>query len=187
MNPQKHPGPKFKIRKAKLADCPAIDELIKMSARGLSAQDYTSDQVEEALKEAFGVDTDLIRDGTYFVAEEDQILVGCGGWSYRKKLFGGDSRPSEDAGKLDPRSDSAKIRAFFVHPLWARKGIGKAILARCEAEAGAMGFKSLELMSTLPGVRFYSALGYEGSDPITYTLAPGLTIKFLPMRKLISH
>jgi len=185
MNPHADAAPKFKIRKANLTDSSAIEELIKISARGLGREDYSSDQIEEALKGAFGVDTDLIRDGTYFVAEADEILVGCGGWSFRKKLFGGDSRPSQDQGKLDPRSDSAKIRAFFVHPLWARKGIGKAILARCEAEAGAMGFKSLELMATLPGVKFYSALGYAGSDPINYTLAPDLTIEFLPMRKIL--
>jgi GNAT superfamily N-acetyltransferase len=181
------PAIKYQLRKAKLEDCPAIEELIELSARGLSAEDYSPEQIEGALKGAFGVDTDLIKDGTYYLAEADENLVGCGGWSFRKKIFGGDSRPSEDSGKLDPRSDPAKIRAFFVHPLWARKGMGKAILERCESEAGAMGFKSLELMATLPGVSFYSALGYTGSDPINYTLAAGLTIKFLPMRKAISR
>jgi len=185
----------YEIRKANLTDAPAIEELIKISARGLSAEDYASEQIEEALKGAFGVDTALIRDGTYFVAEADETLVGCGGWSYRKKLFGGDSRPSDSSGdpgagdsdalELDPRKDSAKIRAFFVHPLWARKGIARAILARCEAEARAKGFKSLELMATLPGIRFYSALGYEGSEPTNYPLAPDLTIKFIPMRKTL--
>ena len=175
----------YKIRKAKLIECPAIEELIKISARGLSADDYTSEQIEGALQGAFGVDTDLIRDGTYFVADTGEILVGCGGWSYRKKLFGGDSLPSQDPDQLDPRIDPAKIRAFFVHPRWARKGIGKAILERCELEAGAMGFKSLELMATLPGLKFYSVLGYVGADPIDYTLAPGLTIKFIPMRKTL--
>jgi len=175
----------YEIRKANLTDAPAIEELIKISARGLSAEDYTSEQIEGALEGAFGVDTDLIKDGTYFVAEAGEILVGCGGWSHRKKLFGGDSYPSQDPGELNPRTDPAKIRAFFVHPLWARKGIAKAILERCEAEAGAMGFKSLELMATLPGIRFYSTLGYAGSDPINYSLAPDLTIKFIPMRKTL--
>ena len=185
MNARAESEMRYKIRKATLIDAPAIGELIKISARGLSAEDYTSEQIEGALRGAFGVDSDLIKDGTYFVTEAGDVLVGCGGWSYRKKLFGGDTLASEEAGKLDPRTDSAKIRAFFVHPLWARKGIAKAILLRCEEEAGAMGFKSLELMATLPGIRFYSTLGYTGSDPIDYTLAPDLTIKFIPMRKIL--
>ena len=132
MNARAESEMRYKIRKATLIDAPAIGELIKISARGLSAEDYTSEQIEGALRGAFGVDSDLIKDGTYFVTEAGDVLVGCGGWSYRKKLFGGDTLASEEAGKLDPRTDSAKIRAFFVHPLWARKGIAKAILLRCE-------------------------------------------------------
>src|SRR5258706_2658589 len=142
-------GVKYRIRKATLADSPAIDELIRASAGGLSAGDYNPAQVEGALKGVFGVDTDLIRDSTFFVAETDEILAGCGGWSYRKKLFGGDNLAAQNPEELDPRTDSAKIRAFFVHPSWARKGIARAILALCETEALARGFKTLELMSTL--------------------------------------
>ena len=141
--------------------------------------------MEEALKGVFGVDTDLIRDGTYFVAETDDVLVGCGGWSHRKKLFGGDSYPDREPEELDPRTDSARIRAFFVHPSWARKGIGRAILALCETEALARGFRALELMATLPGIKLYSALGFEGSDRISYQLSPGLTMEMLPMKKIL--
>ncbi|RPI77426.1 MAG: GNAT family N-acetyltransferase, partial [Desulfobacteraceae bacterium] len=118
---------KYKIRKAELNDCPEIEKLIALSARGLSAQDYTPEQIEGALQGAFGVDTQLIKDGTYFVVEAGGLLVGCGGWSKRKTLFGSDKRESRDPAELDPAIDPAKIRAFFVHPEWARKGIGRAL------------------------------------------------------------
>src|SRR2546430_15786586 len=97
----------------------------------------------------------LIEDGTYFVAETDDTLIGCGGWSKRKTLFGGDQFSNRDAGLLDPRLETAKIRAFFVHPNFARQGIGRAILDRCAAAATHHGFISLELMASLPGVEFY--------------------------------
>ena len=178
----------YTIRKATLDDCPGIENLIALSARGLSAEDYTSEQVEAALRGAFGVDTVLINDRTYFVAESDGMLVGCGGWSKRKTLFGGDRHIARDSTELDPKTEPAKIRAFFVHPEWARKGIARAILALCESEALAHGFSSLELMSTLPGVKLYSACGFEGMEPVTYELSSGLLIEFIPMKKLLrSH
>jgi GNAT superfamily N-acetyltransferase len=133
----------------------------------------------------FGVDTALVVDGTYFVAEAAGTLVGCGGWSSRKTLFGGDRYADRDAGELDPLTEPAKIRAFFVHPAWARKGIGTAILARCENEARAHGFRSLELMATLPGVKLYAAHGYLGKERVAYEIA-GARIEFLPMRKDVS-
>ena len=120
----------YLIRKATLNDCPTIEKLIALSARELSAQDYTSEQIEGALKGAFGIDTQLIRDGTYFVVEAGDAMIGCGGWSKRKTLFGGDRREARDSAELNPETDPAKIRAFFVHPKWARKGIGRAILER---------------------------------------------------------
>ena len=110
----------------------------------------------------------LIEDGTYFVAVADDIIIGCGGWSKHKTLFGGDQFSNRNAGLLDPRFEAAKIRAFFVHPNFARQGIGRAILDRCEVEAARKGFISLELMSTLPGVEFYIACGYVATDPIFY-------------------
>src|SRR6185436_8450929 len=112
----------------------AIQRLIAESARRLSREHYSDVQIEAAIATVFGVDTTLIEDGTYFVAEIDGALAGCGGWSKRKTLFGGDQYTSRDAGYIDPKSDPAKIRAFFVHPDFARRGVARAILSRCEAE-----------------------------------------------------
>jgi GNAT superfamily N-acetyltransferase len=173
----------FSLRKATLEDRPALEELIAESARGLSRPDYTDSQVEAALGSAFGVDSELIRDGTYFVAEADDRLVGCGGWSRRATLFGSDAQPGRRSELLDPAKDSARIRAFFVHPDWARRGVGRAILERCEAEARANGFRSAELLSTLPGHPFYRTLGYAGDEKVQHSLPDGVTIDFIPMRK----
>lgn len=173
----------FSLRKATLDDRPALEKLIAESARGLSHPDYTDTQVEAALGSAFGVDSELIADGTYFVAEVDGRPVGCGGWSRRSTLFGGDAQPGRRSELLDPARDSARIRAFFVRPDWARRGIGRAILEKCEAEALAHGFQSVELLATLPGHRFYRTLGYAGDERVTHSLAGGITIDFIPMRK----
>ena len=173
----------FALRKATLDDRPAIERLIGDSARGLSRGDYTEAQVEAALGGAFGVDSELIRDGTFFVAEVDGRVVGCGGWSRHATLFGGDAQPGRRSELLDPERDSARIRAFFVHPEWARRGIGRAILERCEAEARAHGFRSAELLATLPGHKFYRALGYGGDERVAHELPGGVTIAFMPMSK----
>ena len=173
----------YRIRRATLDDRAALERLISESARGLSREDYSEEQVEAALASVFGVDTDLILDGTYYVAEAGGELVGCGGWSRRRTLFGGDRYAERDSGELDPATEPAKIRAFFVHPGWARRGVGGAILATCEREAKAYGFRSLELMATLPGVRLYAARGYEGSERVAYEIGVGVTIEFVPMRK----
>ncbi|MGL4621024.1 GNAT family N-acetyltransferase [Chroococcidiopsis sp.] len=172
------------LRQARLDERAEIERLIAASARRLSRADYTDEQIEAAIAAVFGVDTDLIVDGTYFVAEAG-ILVGCGGWSKRKTLFGGDRYSDRESGYLDPNCDAAKIRAFFVHPDWARQGIGRAILQRCELEAQASGFRSLELMATLPGVKLYRAYGYTGSDRVAYTIGNGVSIEFVPMSKTI--
>src|SRR5215212_7250715 len=134
----------YNIRKATPADCERISELIAASARGLSRADYSDAQIEAAIATVFGVDSDLIQDGTYFVAESSGELVGCGGWSRRKTLFGGDQFSTRDASYLNPGSEPAKIRAFFVHPGHARQGIAQAILARCESEAAEYGFDAVE-------------------------------------------
>ncbi|HVE65295.1 MAG TPA: GNAT family N-acetyltransferase [Thermoanaerobaculia bacterium] len=173
----------FSLRKATLKDRPRLEELIAQSAKGLSRGDYSREQIEVALQGAFGVDSELIRDGTYFVADVEGEIVGCGGWSRRKTLFGGDSQSGRQSELLDPVRDSARIRAFFVHPGWARRGIGRAILVRCEAEARGHGFRSAELLATLPGERFYRALGYAGEKRVSHLLGDGLTIDFVPMRK----
>jgi N-acetylglutamate synthase-like GNAT family acetyltransferase len=173
----------FSLRKATLDDRPALEELIAESARGLSRGHYTDAQVETALGTAFGVDSELITDGTYFVAEAEGRIVGCGGWSRRATLFGSDAQPGRKSDPLDPSRDSARIRAFFVHPDCARRGIGRAILERCESEARAHGFRTAELLATLSGHRFYRALGYSGEERTRHALGDGLTIDFVPMKK----
>ena len=175
----------YVIRKATLDDRSAIEELIAESARGLSREDYSDEQIEAAIATVFGVDTTLIIDGTYFVAESEGRLIGCGGWSKRKTLFGGDQYVARDAAELDSRTDAAKVRAFFIHPDSARKGIGRAILATCEAAAEAHGFCSVELMATLPGVRLYAACGYEGNERVELELRDGVKLGLVPMRKSI--
>jgi len=176
----------YSIRKATLSDRPAIEQLIVASARGLSRADYSEQQIEGAIKTVFGVDTNLILDGTYFVADNDGELIGCGGWSKRRTLFGGDQYATRDAAELDPKTEPAKIRAFFIHPEHARKGIARAILDVCEAEAKAAGFQSLELMSTLPGIKLYRACGYEGSDRVELDVGGEATIGLVPMKKDLS-
>jgi GNAT superfamily N-acetyltransferase len=175
----------YQIRKATLQDRGTLETLIARSARQLGAQDYTVEQIEGALRGAFGVDTQLIEDGTYFVVESEGQIVGCGGWSRRRTLFGGDSHTERSAAELDPRVEPGKIRAFFVAPEHARKGIGTIILKHCEDNARSYGFSCLELMATLPGVRLYVRHGYVSGTPIQYELTPGLKIEFVPMRKML--
>jgi GNAT superfamily N-acetyltransferase len=173
------------LRKARFDDVPALQSLIARSARGLSTAEYRPAQVEGALRGAFGVDTQLLNDETYFVAEESGAIVGCGGWSFRSTLFGNDSRSGRDSSLLDPRSQPAKIRAFFVDPAWARRGIGTLLLERCEQEARTRGFSEVELMATLPGVKLYAARGYVGSEMVRYEVGVGESIEFIPMRKAL--
>lgn len=183
----------YVLRAATLDDRLALRDLIELSARVLGGRDYRPEQVEGALRGAFGVDTTLIEDGTYFVAtllgDEAGLaagtVVGCGGWSRRRTLFGGDRHARRDAGELDPATDAAKIRAFFIHPGYERRGVGRALLAHCEAAARAAGFRRFELMGTLPGVRLYAALGYTGQPMIHYPVGDGVTIEFIPMSKQV--
>lgn len=174
------------LRPATLDDVPAITALIALSARGLCTPDYTPEQVEAALGGAWGCDTELIRDGTYFVANAGGVLAACGGWGKRRTLFGGDAQPGRVSELLDPARDAARIRAFFVHPDFARRGLGRLLLARCEAEARAAGFRAAELLATLPGVRLYTACGYAAGKAVEHPLPGGLTMRFVPMRKSLS-
>lgn len=176
----------LKLRRATFADLPDLGPLIAASARELSKGDYTSAQVEGALRGAFGTDTQLIRDGTYFVIEAADRLAGCGGWSRRRTMFGSDSRADRDATELDPQRDAARIRAFFIHPDFARRGLGTLMLERCEQDAMAHGFTRFELMATLPGVRLYAARGYQPGARIEWPLDEGLAIPFIPMSKQAS-
>jgi len=172
------------LRKARLDDRAAIAELIAASARGLGRDDYTEEQIESAIETGvFGVDTQLIADGTFYVAEVDGRMIGCGGWSRRRTLFGGDRFAGREAEELDPRRDAAKIRAFFVKPEWARRGIGKAILQRCESDARAHGFESMELMATLPGRKLYEAEGYVAEEEVAYAMDDGVSIELVRMIK----
>ena len=167
-------------------DRESIKELIAASARSLSREHYNDTQIESAIATVFGVDTDLIEDGTYFLSESDGVLVGCGGWSKRKTLFGGDQYSSRDTGYLDPASEPAKIRAFFVHPDHARKGIARAILARCESEARAEGFRELELMATLPGIDFYKSCGFVATGTFDVKVQDEIKLECVPMRKQLA-
>jgi len=173
------------LRKATRADIPQIEALIARSARGLSADDYRPSQIEGALRGAFGVDTQLLADQTYFVAVEDGRIAGCGGWSFRSTLFGGDARTGRDSSILDPRTQAAKIRAFFVDPADARRGIGTLLLEHCENEARARGFSRVELMATLPGVKLYAARGYVGAPMVRFDVGHGESIEFIPMHKVL--
>jgi GNAT superfamily N-acetyltransferase len=175
----------YRLRTATLEDRAALEALIARSARELSTGDYTPEQVEGALRGAFGVDTQLIVDGTYFVIESAGQIVGCGGWSYRRTMFGSDAGAERDASELDPAVDAAKIRAFFIDPSYTRRGLGTLLLNKCESEAVARGFSHVEMMATLPGRKLYAARGYSPVGQVSYALAPGLNIDFVPMRKAL--
>lgn len=154
---------KFHLRVAGKDDVAAIRELIQASVRGLQAADYSSAQREGALATVFTVDSQLILDGTYFVAiTEGGVIAGCGGWSFRKTLYGGDHQMEKTAPeRLDARKDAAKIRAIFVHPNFARMGLGSRILAAAEEAAETAGFRRFEMGSTLTGVALYARKGYR--------------------------
>jgi N-acetylglutamate synthase-like GNAT family acetyltransferase len=174
----------YSMRKATLADIPVLERLIAESARILTREDYTDAEIEAAIGTAWGVDSELIRDGTYYVVEtEADGIVACGGWSRRKTLFGSDNQQGRESEVLDPSHESARIRAFFVRPNWARRGIGRLLLEKCEGDAQAHGFQSTELVATLTGQRLYRVFGYVGEERVDYPLPNGMTIQFVPMRK----
>jgi GNAT superfamily N-acetyltransferase len=189
---------KIHLRLAIPADIPVLRELIDASVRGLQAQDYTPAQIEGALKTVFGVDSQLIADGTYFVAEATHegierakernakaktVIAGCGGWSKRKTLYGSDHWTGREDALLDPRRDAAKIRAFFIHPDWARCGIGSMILEACETAARAAGFRRYEMGATLTGARLFGVKGYIAVRPIQIPLANGESLPVIHMEK----
>lgn len=173
------------LRKATIADIPALNALIARSARGLSLEDYRPEQVEGALRGAFGVDSQLLTDETHFLVEEDGQIVGCGGWSFRSTLFGGDMHAGRDASILDPKTQPAKIRAFFVDPRNARRGIGSLLLDHCEQQARIHEYIRVELMATLPGAKLYAARGYLGAAMLRFEVGAGEIIEFIPMQKAL--
>jgi GNAT superfamily N-acetyltransferase len=186
------------LRLAVPEDVPILRELIEASVRGLQAQDYTQAQIEGALKTVFGVDSQLIADGTYFVAETRPgaaqrsqainsqtrlTIVGCGGWSKRKTLYGSDQWTGREDALLDPHQDAAKIRAFFIHPEWARRGVGSMILKACENAAKSAGFTRFEMGATLTGAKLFGAKGYIAVKPISIPLVNGELLPVIHMEK----
>ncbi|MCU0635051.1 MAG: GNAT family N-acetyltransferase [Gemmatimonadaceae bacterium] len=171
------------LRPATPADIPALAALIEDSARTLSRGFYTPAQTESAIRHVFGVDSRLVDDGTYLLAERDGALAGCGGWSRFRTLYGGDQRPMGAGGvdRLDPTVDAARIRAFFVAPSHARQGVGRALLHACAQAAARAGFVRLELMATLPGVPLYAALGFTAIAQVVDTLPDGTPLPFVHM------
>ncbi|MGB2670032.1 MAG: GNAT family N-acetyltransferase [Candidatus Acidiferrum sp.] len=194
---------KLRIRKAVAADLPVLRGLIEASVRELQADDYTAEQMEGALEKVFGVDSQLIADGTYFVAEvrkvgalseeenkrsakdseSEWVVAGCGGWSKRKTLYGSDHWTQREDSLLDPEHDAAKIRAFFIHPAWARRGIGSRILESCEIAACTAGFTSYEMGATLTGAKLFGKKGYVAMEKIEVSLKKGLSLPVIHMAK----
>jgi GNAT superfamily N-acetyltransferase len=186
------------LRLAVPEDVGVLCELIDASVRGLQAQDYSPAQMEGALETVFGVDSQLIADETYIVAEAmpkgtDQqqerngkalpLIVGCGGWSKRKTLYGGDRWTGREDALLNPVLDAAKIRAFFIHPQWARRGIGSMILEACENAARAVGFTRFEMGATLTGARLFATKGYVAVKSISIPLVNGESLPVIHMEK----
>jgi GNAT superfamily N-acetyltransferase len=175
----------IKIRPATTLDIPELEGLISSSVRGLSSSYYTTQQIESALTNIFGVDSQLIADGTYYVAMIDGRVAACGGWSKRRTLFGGDQTKAGADPLLDPLQEPARIRAFFVHPDYARRGIGSRLIETCEEAARAAHFTSIELAATLPGEPLYEAFGYEVVERFDIPLPDGLGLAVARMRKQI--
>src|SRR6266446_8367220 len=186
------------LRFAVPEDVPVLRELINASVRGLQTQDYTPAQIEGALKTVFGVDSQLIADGTYIVAETEPsamqrteamssqprwMIVGCGGWSKRKTLYGSDHWTGREDALLDPLRDAAKIRAFFIHPDWARRGVGSMILQACEDAARAAGFSRYEMGATLTGAKLFGVKGYVAVKRISIPLVNGESLPVIHMEK----
>lgn len=166
-------------------DVPALEKLIPLSVRALQAPYYSAAQMDAALGPVFGVDRQLIRDGTFFVAERDGVIVGCGGWSKRSSLYGGDgSRKQEDA-LLDPQHDAARVRAFFVHPDWARRGIGRSIMGACEKAIIEAGFRRVDIVATLAGEPLYASFGYAVVERYEIPMRGGLSLQAVRMTKII--
>ena len=173
------------IRLAVRDDIPALDGLIPVAVRGLSAEFYTPEQIEAAIEHVFGPDSQLIEDQTYFVAQAKSAIVGCGGWSFRKTMYGGDQTKTGPDPILDPARDAARIRAFFVHPDWARQGIGSNIMTACFGAAYSAGFRRLSLVATLPGEPLYNAFGFAAVERIEAKLPSGIILPVVRMERAL--
>ena len=185
----------FRVRPAVIDEVPVMNTLIEASVRRLQAEDYSESQRESALATVFGVDTRLVEDGTYFVVETERVqhqssvagsnpqIVGCGGWSKRKTLYGADQWTDRKDELLDPVHDAAKIRAFFIHPDWARRGIGTMLLKACEDAARAAGFRRFEMGATLTGAKLFGARGYLAVRQLSVPLRNGQSLPIIHMEK----
>ena len=173
----------FTYRPATTGDIPALEALIPLSVRGLQAPYYTAGQIEAALGTVFGVDSQLIKDGTYFVSEHDGRIVACGGWSKRKTLYGGDAAKTGEDALRDPETEPALVRAFFVHPDYARQGIGRHFIKLCEAAIIVAGFKSIDIVATLAGEPLYTACGYRTTERYNIALPNGESMAVVRMSK----
>jgi GNAT superfamily N-acetyltransferase len=173
------------LRLATPDDIEALTALIERSARSLSAGFYSAQQTEAVVRHVFGVDSQLIADGTYFVIESDGQLAACGGWSRRSTLFGGDQYKAEADALLDPAHDAARIRAFFVHPDYARQGLGRMLLEASTSAARAEGFTALELVATMPGEPLYRAYGFQELERIELAFGQDIRVPVLRMRRAI--
>jgi GNAT superfamily N-acetyltransferase len=172
------------LRPATAADIPALSSLIEASARELSVGFYTPEQIDAAVTHIFGVDSQVIADGTYYLIEDGHEPVAAGGWSARRTLYGGDQMKDVEDPRLDPAVDAARIRAFFVHPRWARRGLARRLYAECAQAAWKAGFRSFELIATSPGEPLYAALGFSVLERDAVHVA-GVAIPFARMRRQI--
>jgi GNAT superfamily N-acetyltransferase len=175
-----------RLRVARLDEVGRLNALIAASARALSRGYYSPRQIEALIAQVFGVDTQLLADRTYYVIERDGELLACGGWSHRRTLFGGDQAKGATDPGLDPGTEAARIRAFFVHPAGARRGLGRRLLAYCESEAHRAGFHRAELMATLPGEPLYRAAGYESLERVEYALSGCEAVEFVRMGRSLT-
>ncbi|WP_439649555.1 GNAT family N-acetyltransferase [Hephaestia mangrovi] len=173
------------IEPATEADIPAIRALMARAIDDLQ-RGFLSDAEIAASRAVMGLDTQLIADRSYFLARIGGALAGCGGWSWRATLYGGDhSSDLRDARTLDPAREPARIRAMFTDPAFARQGVGRAILDACEAAAAKAGFGRAELMATLAGEPLYRACSYTASERVTTPPVDGVAVPLVRMTKAL--
>jgi GNAT superfamily N-acetyltransferase len=175
------------LRIATPSDAPAIDALMKQSGAVLFPRYYDEQQTASAVRYVAQVDRMLLADGTFFVLEHRGEPVACGGWSRRDRLYAGSGDDPGDSRLLDPATEPAKVRAMFVRADWTRRGLGRRILAACEAAARAEGFRRLSLMATLPGLPLYLACGFQPLDEVEVVLEDGIRMAAVAMEKRISQ
>jgi GNAT superfamily N-acetyltransferase len=174
------------LRPAILDDIPALEALIARSGIALSKGFYTDEQAQAVTRHVFGVDTQLVKDGTYFVIEREGVPLACGGWSKRATLYGADRAKAGADPLLDPATQPGRIRAFFVDPAVARQGLGTMLIRHAEAEAARAGFRTLEMAATLPGIPLYRSVGYETVERFEIDLPGGIKVPLARMRKRIA-